>query len=226
VLAIDDDAATRGVVVRLLGGAGMHVLEAGDGRAGLRLLHERRPDLVILDVGLPELDGFEVLQRIRDVSSVPVLMLTGRGDHHDKVRGLDSGADDYVPKPFDGGELAARVGALLRRANREPSAVTTRFTDGAIDVDLEHRSVTVDGEQVQLTPLEFRLLAALVRHAGQVLAPEQLLEQAWDDPTGMAAERVKFAVMRLRRKLEDAGAGTAPPPIETVRGFGYRYRAG
>jgi DNA-binding response OmpR family regulator len=225
VLAIEDDEATRGIVIRLLSAAGMDVLEAADGKAALRTLHERRPDVVILDVGLPDLDGFEVLQRIRDVSRVPVLMLTGRGDHHDKVRGLDGGADDYVLKPFDAAELTARVSALLRRARDEPSSMSQLLTDGVVAVDLEHRAVTVQGAPLQLTPIEFRLLAALLRHAGQVLAPEQLLEQAWDDPTGTAVDRVKFAVMRLRRKLGDAGAGDHAPPIETVRGFGYRYRS-
>ncbi len=223
VLVIDDDSATRTAVVRLLAPSGIDSVEAADGRSALRVLHERHPDAVLLDVGLPELDGFEVLQRIRDVSAVPVLMLTGRGEAADKVRGLDGGADDYVLKPFSGEELAARVGALLRRVRHDRSAVAAPFGDGVVTVDFERRAVTVHGDPVALTPTEFRLLAALVRHAGSVLSGAQLLEQAWDDPTGVGSERVKFVVLRLRRKLEEAGAD--PAPIETVRGFGYRYRS-
>jgi DNA-binding response OmpR family regulator len=221
VLIVDDDAAIRALVVRILTRSRMQVTEAGDGRAALRSVHERRPDVVILDVGLPELTGWQVLERIRDVSDVPVLMLTGRTDHHDKVRGLDAGADDYVVKPFNAEELLARVSALLRRARTEVDALEP-FTDGRLHVDFAHRTVAVDGADTTLTPIEYRLLATLVRHPGQTLSPEQLLEHAWDDPTGVGAERVKFAVMRLRRKLGLSGDDS---PIETVRGFGYRYRA-
>jgi len=223
VLAIEDDTPTRVAIVRLLTASGIDTVEAADGRAALRALHERHPDAVILDVGLPELDGFEVLERIRDVSAVPVLMLTGRGEDRDKVRGLDGGADDYVLKPFSGEELTARVGALLRRVRQDARSVAGPYSDGEIVVDFEHRAVLARGRPVRLTPIEFRLLAALVRHRGQVLSPAQLLEQAWDDPTGVGADRVKFAVLRLRRKLAAAGVRDEPPPIETVRGFGYRY---
>jgi DNA-binding response OmpR family regulator len=127
-------------------------------------------------------------------------------------------------KPFSGEELTARVHALLRRLRNTETAApgATTISDGDVTVDLEHRSATAHGRDLDLTPIEFRLLATLARHAGQVLSPEQLLEQAWDDPTAVGADRVKFAVLRLRRKLEGAGVASH---IETVRGFGYRYRS-
>jgi DNA-binding response OmpR family regulator len=197
-------------------------VEAGAGREGLRLFHQTKPDVVILDIGLPDLDGWAVIERIRDMSDVPVLMLTARGLEAEKVRGLSSGADDYVTKPFGSAELRARIQALLRRARSAPDAATPSvFDDGWLRVDLDARSVHVSGAAVELTPLEYRVLAALVEHAGKILSPEQLLSLAWDDPLGIGAERVKFTVSRLRRKL---GVDADRSPIEAVRGFGYRYR--
>ena len=224
ILVVDDEADLRRALEVLLGRAGFTVVTAPDGRAGLRALHDHHPELVLLDLGLPELDGLEVLERIRDVSDVPVLVLTARGRESDKVRGLHGGADDYLTKPYGNEELVARVHALLRRGRSGPvSPGTGGFDDGRVRVDFARRSVSIGdgGTEVQLTPVEYRLLAALVGHAGQVLSPEQLLEQAWDDPTGVGADRVKFAVHRLRRRLGWSGPDS---PIEAVRGFGYRYR--
>jgi len=204
----------------VLSRAGHEPIMAEYGRDGLRMFHEQRPDVVLLDVGLPDIDGWEVLARIRDISDAPVLMLTARGLEQDKVRGLDSGADDYITKPFSNVELVSRINAVLRRAEAtvEPHAP---FHSGGVVVSFEQRRVTVDGEELHLTPLEFRLVAALARHHGQVLSPEQLLDLAWNDPFGVAPERVKFAIARLRKKLSEHGAN----PIETVRGFGYRFAA-
>src|ERR1700684_782851 len=175
VLVIEDEADIRQLLRTLLEREGYSVAEALEGRDGVRQFHQNHPDIVILDVGLPDLDGWQVLERIRDMSDVPVLMLTAMSAERDKVRGLNAGADDYLTKPFSRVELLAR------------------------------------------------LLATLVRHQGQVLSSDQLIELAWDDPSGLAPSRVKYAVLRLRRKLgwgdQDDG------PIETVRGFGYRYRA-
>jgi DNA-binding response OmpR family regulator len=163
-----------------------------------------------------------VLERLRDVSDVPVLVLTAHGQETDKVRGLRSGADDYLTKPFANAELLARVEALLRRASNAATWASQVYDDGLLNLDPTGRRAYVDGEEVRLTPTEFRLLNALVRHAGAVLSPNQLLAQAWDDPTGIGQERVKFAVLRLRRKLGWTDPETSP--IESVRGFGYRYR--
>lgn len=222
VLVVDDDADVRGLVRELLERAGYAVLEAEDGRAGLRVVWSTRPDLVVLDVTLPGLDGWQVLERLREVSDLPVLMLTARSGELEKVRGLRGGADDYMTKPFGRQELVARVDALLRRSR--PGANEAQvYSDGVVTVDFAQRAVTVDGESVALTPLEFRLLAALVRHANQVLSREQLLELVWDDPHGVSRSQVKLYISYLRRKL--AGPSGGRELVETVRGFGYRYRA-
>ena len=220
ILLIEDDPDIALAVHSLLDGAGFTVGTADDGRTGLRAFHERRPGLVVLDIGLPGLDGWEVLERIRDMSDVPVLMLTAHNLESDKVRGLRSGADDYLTKPFGNQELLARVQVLLRR-NRSDEPEPEGYDDGRLRVCFASRKVLTDAAApVSLTPLEFRLLAALVRHAGQVLSPEQLLELAWHDPLGIGPDRVKFSILRLRKKL---GWPAADSPIQAVRGFGYRY---
>jgi DNA-binding response OmpR family regulator len=220
VLVVDDDVDIRGLLRELLGRAGYLVDEAGDGRTALRRLFEAPPALVILDVGMPGLDGYAILERIRDLSDVPVLMLTARGEELEKVRGLTAGADDYVAKPFGNQELLARVQALLRRA--PPATVIASYADDFLEIDYPAREVTVNGEQVRLTPLEFRLLSVFVRHPNQVLSRVQLLELVWGDAYGVSEDQVKLYVGYLRRKLAPAAPETAP--VETVRGFGYRYR--
>jgi DNA-binding response OmpR family regulator len=222
VLVIDDDADIRGLVTELLERAGLSVEQAEDGRSGLRALHKTPPDLVVLDVSMPDLDGWQTLERIRDLSEVPVLMLTARGDELERVRGLQAGADDYVVKPFGRQELLARVQALLRRAGREAGQQKEHYLDDRLTIDFAQRAVIFDGEAVSLTPLEFRLLAAFVRHPRQVLSREQLLELVWGDAYGVSGDQVKLYVGYLRRKL--APEDPAGAPIETVRGFGYRYR--
>jgi DNA-binding response OmpR family regulator len=221
VLVIEDDADISLGVQTVLDRSGFEVTTAADGREGLRVFHSGRPDIVILDVGLPEMDGWTVLARIRELSEVPVLMLTSHNQESDKVRGLRGGADDYLTKPFGAAEFIARVQALLRRqhAADPPSEV---FDDGRVQVNFVTHTVRVAGIPVDLTPTEFRLLTALVRHRGQVLSPVKLLELAWSDPFGIGPDRVKYSVMRLRRKL-GTGAGD-DSVIEAVRGFGYRYR--
>jgi len=220
VLVIEDDVDIAFVVWTLLSRAELSVEIASDGSQGLRVFHERRPDLVVLDVGLPGLDGWQILGRIREVSDVRVLMLTARDLELDKVRGLQAGADDYLTKPFGGQEFLARVQALLRRT-RLSGEEGEVYDDGRVEIDFAARIVRVDGDLVTLTPIEFRLLLTFVRSRGRVLSPGQLLEQAWHDPAGIGPDRVKFAILRLRRKL---GWNAAASPIEAVRGVGYRYR--
>lgn len=222
VLLIEDEPDVRTALRILLQRAGLETLEAATGRDGLRVFHTERPMAVILDVGLPDLDGWDVLERIRDLSDTPVLMLTARGLESEKVRGLQAGADDYVTKPFGNAELVARVQALLRRAESSGGTIDV-FDDGDLFIDFAARVVRIENRDVALTPLEFRLLGTLVRYAGNTLSNEQLLEQAWKDPMGIAPERVKYSVSRLRKKL-----GWSDPessPIEAVRGVGYRYRS-
>lgn len=219
---IEDDGDLQGALRLTLERGGLDPIACESGRDGLRALHEQHPAAVVLDIGLPDLSGWEVLERIRDLSEVPVLLLTARSLESDKVRGLREGADDYLTKPFSNAELLARVEAMMRRADSgveipEGPAVLEDERSG-LRMDLRSRRVSIGDVPVELTPLEWRLLRAFVRHRGQVLSAEQLLELVWDDRSGAGAGRVKFAVRRLRAKLGPAGDA-----IETVRGFGYRF---
>ena len=221
VLVVEDDADIRRGLETVLTRAGLAVVQAPDGRTGLRAVHAERPDVVVLDIGLPGMDGWQVLERLRDLSDLPVLMLTGHGAEAEKVRGLRSGADDYLTKPFGNAELVARVHALLRRggATAPPPEV---YDDGTVRLDTAARTVLVGDGEIRLSPTEFRLLAYLTRNSGQVVTPGQLLDRVWGDPTGVGPERVKFAVLRLRKRLGWVDPGTSP--IQAVRGVGYRYR--
>jgi DNA-binding response OmpR family regulator len=221
VLVVDDDADIRGLLKELLERQGYGVTEAANGKDALRALYSSPPDVVLLDVSMPELDGWQTLERIRDLSDVPVAMLTARAAELEKVRGLKAGADDYITKPFGRQELLARVEAMLRRAGPREEAKQT-YADALLHVDFAQRSVAVNGEEVALTPLEFRLLSAFVRHPGQLLSHDQVLELVWGDSFSASRDQVKLYVGYLRRKLESAGADGSV--IETVRGFGYRYR--
>jgi DNA-binding response OmpR family regulator len=218
-LVVDDDSDIRHLVRSLLERGGFEVYDEPNGRAALRVFHQVRPDVVLLDVSMPELDGWQTLERIRDLSDVPVLMLTAKDAEADRVRGLRSGADDYVVKPFSREELLARVEGLLRRAasseQREPV-----YADSVLSVDFAQRRVLVRGHEVALTPLEYNLLSAFVRHPNQVLSHDQLLDLAWRDVDAPSRDQVKLYIGYLRRKLGAEGDA----PIETVRGFGYRYR--
>jgi DNA-binding response OmpR family regulator len=220
VLVVDDDPDIRGLLRELLDRRGFDVTEARDGQEALRAFFADRPDLVVLDVSMPVLDGWKTLERIRELSDVPVVMLTARTTELEKTRGLRGGADDYVTKPFGRQELLARVDAVLRRAGtRQPEPDT--YTDSLVTIDFAQREVTVEGRQVELTPLEFRLLATFVRHPNQVLTHEQLLELVWGD-THAARDQVKLYVGYLRKKLRPDEPDAVP--IETRRGFGYSYR--
>ena len=219
VLVVDDDDDIRLLLEELLRSADYAVGTAADGRSALRAFHETPCDLVVLDLSMPELDGFETLERLRDLSDVPVILLTARSGEIDKVRGFRAGADDYVVKPFGRRELLARIEALLRRA---PQATQVdRYDDGALTIDFAGRHVVYRGLPVRLTPLEFRLLSAFAGHPGQVLSADQLIEQCWGSTAGVAREQVKLYVSYLRKKLGSVPKGSQP--IETVRGFGYRY---
>jgi DNA-binding response OmpR family regulator len=219
VLVVDDDDDIRLLLEELLRGAGYAVDTAPDGRAALRAFHAEPADLVVLDLSMPELDGFETLERIRDLSDVPVIMLTARSGEIDKVRGFRAGADDYVVKPFGRQELLARIEALLRRT---PKAThVERYDDGALSIDHAAHLVVYRGLPVRLTPLEFRLLDAFTRHPGQVLSNDQLIEHAWGNAAGVSRDQVKLYISYLRKKLGRGPDGVGP--IETVRGFGYRY---
>lgn len=222
VLVVEDDADIRRSLQILLERAGYEVFGAADGSDTLDQFQHRRHHLVVLDINLPILDGWAVLERIRSVSAAPILLLTARGLESDKVRGLLSGADDYLTKPYSNDELVARVGVLLRRSppsDEEPSI----YDDGRVRVDFINQTCEVAGAPVRLTPTEFRLLTTLLRHSDEALSRERLLELSWHEPSTDGTGRVKFTVLSLRRKLGWGDVETSP--LEAVRGFGYRYRS-
>jgi DNA-binding response OmpR family regulator len=224
VLIIEDDPAIAEAVRRVVARQHGTGVVASDGRNGLRNFFEDRPDLVVLDIGLPEMDGWEVLERIRDLSEVPVLVLTAHALEQEKVRGLTGGADDYLTKPFGVQELGARIEALLRRSQANAPVIVQEpisYRSGNLQVDWPAREVRVEGTVVRLTKLEFQLLQTFVRHPGQALSTQQLLEKVWNDPFGIGPERVKFTVLRLRRKL--GWQDEYKDVLEAVRGYGYRY---
>lgn len=219
VLVVDDSEVVRGVIRLVLERGGLQVREATDGIEAMRVLFNETVDAVLLDVEMPGLDGWDTLERIREVSQVPVCMLTAQDDELSKVRGLRGGADDYLGKPFGNQELLARVEALVRRgrAAATEQAVDV-YEDPVLRVDHQQRLVCVRGDEVAVTPSEFALLAAFVRSPGVVLSADQLAEAAFGYPEA-ADNQVKLYLSRLRRKLGDE------VEIETLRGFGYRFRA-
>ncbi len=223
ILVIDDEPNLRHTVSYALKQEGYEVVSAGDGEEGLGLFASAAPDLVILDVMLPKLDGFEVCRRIRKSSRVPVLMLTARATELDKVVGLEIGADDYLVKPFSMRELVARVRAMLRRSAPVPDVTTpAQIERGGLHIDTTKHRVTRDGQEVALRPKEFDLLVALARSPGQVFSREQLLNSVWGLDHAGDSRTVDTHVKNLREQLgEDADA---PRWIETLRGVGYRFR--
>jgi two-component system response regulator MtrA len=223
ILLVEDDASIREVTAIGLRAAGFEVSTAADGAEGLDRWRRERPDLVLLDVMLPRLDGLEVLRAIRHESSAPVVMLTARADTIDVVVGLESGADDYVRKPFELPELVARVRAALRR--RVPDAVATTGTPaplrlGPLEIDLAGRTVARAGRQIDLTRTEFDLLAELTRSPGQVVDREALLDRVWGYDFLGDSRLVDVAIARLRAKIEPDP--TEPRLVLTVRGVGYK----
>ena len=223
ILVVEDEAGIAALVAYHLTREGYRVRTAASGAEALAAIAHERPDLVVLDVMLPEFSGYEVLSELRrreELAEIPVVVLTARRDEADRIRGLELGADDYVTKPFSPRELVLRVGAVLRRVRSPAIAGSARILRGGpITVDLDALRVTVDGEEVELTPTEYRLLVTLLERRGRVQSREQLLEAAWDIHVRIETRTVDMHVQRLRAKLGKAGAW-----IETVRGFGYRFR--
>lgn len=219
ILLIEDDPSIREVTAIGLQGAGFTVATANDGAEGLERFRSDPFDLVLLDIMLPRLDGLEVCRQIRQASTIPVVMLTARADTIDIVVGLETGADDYVKKPFEVPELVARVRAALRRAGRRPDEAD-RLHLGSLAIDVGGRTVSRDGRDIPLTRTEFDLLVELVRHAGQVLPRDVLLDRIWGYDYLGDSRLVDVAVGRLRAKVEDDPA--RPTHIQTVRGAGYK----
>jgi len=221
VLIVEDDANTAALVATYLQREGFATLVAGDGREALALARSKAPGFVILDVMLPQVDGWEICRRLRQESSVPILMLTAREEEIDRVLGLSLGADDYVVKPFSPRELVERVKAILRRVR--PLAPQAKLLEhGGLRLDPERHEVTLDGQRVELTAAEFKLLEVLLRTPGRLFSREQLLERFYPDGETVIDRVVDVHIGKLRQKLGDDPA--APRFIETVRGFGYRLR--
>ena len=223
ILVVEDEATLVSAISYNLRKNGFDVVTANDGVAGLQAARRERPDLIVLDLMLPKLDGLEVCRRIRAESHVPIIILTAKTEETDRVVGLELGADDYVPKPFGMRELIARVRALLRRtsaaAELEPGGEVLRA--GAIEIDLRGRVLRRDGREVALKPKEFDLLALLAEHAGKVFTRDQILERAWGYDFFGGSRTVDVHVRWLREKLEDDPAH--PAHLLTVRGVGYKF---
>ena len=218
ILVVEDEPQIAGIVRDYLEHAGFAVIAAGDGAAALALVRARRPDALVLDLGLPRVDGLDVIRAIRRDSRVPILILSARGDETDRVAGLELGADDYVVKPFSPRELVARVRAVLRRAEAVPLA-DERIETGDLVLDLVRRRVTVAGRAVTLTPTEFELLATLAREPGRVWTRSQLLDAVHGFSLETYERAIDGHVRNLRRKLEPDE--TAPRYVRTVHGVGY-----
>jgi DNA-binding response OmpR family regulator len=224
VLVVTGSAHGREILSTVLRRAGYEVLPAGDGEDALVRFARTRPDLVLLALDLPGMSGWDLLARLRERSGVPIAVISGQAEDGSRVRALVHGADDYVVEGASPAELVARVGALLRRARRPPDTLDRVYDDGTVRIDFDSRSVEVDGREVRLTPLEYRLLAAFVRHPNQVLSRDHLLREVWHDDTGGPNDHVKTYVGYLRRKLQIQPGAADLALIETVRGFGYRWR--
>lgn len=219
VLIVDDDDGIRASLRMALEDQGYRVTEAADGETALDQVRQSPPDVVVLDLMLPGMDGFECCRQLRRSSDAPVLIVSARGDSHDVVAGLEAGADDYIRKPFDVPELSARLRALRRRLRR-PSDEPEQVTAGGITIVPDRGEVTVDGRPVQLTKTEFRLLYELAAHPGRVFTREMLLERVWDYGYFGDARIVDVHIGRLRSKIEPDTAN--PRHLVTVRGFGYK----
>src|SRR2546429_5285534 len=224
VLVIEDEAQIRRFLRATLTTNGYQLLEATTAQEGLMHAATRQPEIVILDLGLPDLDGLELTRQLREWSTMPIIVLSARGQERDKVAALEAGADDYLTKPFGVGELLARMGVALRHAARAAGGPEEPvFTSGDLRVDLEHRQVFVDDKEVHLTPTEYKLLVTLVRYAGKVLTHRQLLKEVWGAGTVTQTPALRVHMSQLRHKLERDPA--QPRHLLTEPGVGYRLKS-
>ena len=223
IVAIEDDPQIRRFLRTGLESHGFQIHEADTGKLGLIEAANRKPDLVILDLGLPDMDGVEVVKKLREWSALPVIVLSARATETDKVAALDAGADDYLTKPFGLGELLARIRVALRHASASAQEKDAVFAVAGLKVDLPHRRVYRDGNEVHLTPIEYRLLTTLVKHAGKVLTHRQLLKEVWGPGHVERSHYLRIYMAGLRHKLETDPA--RPRFLLTEAGVGYRLAA-
>jgi two-component system KDP operon response regulator KdpE len=223
ILLIEDDPQIRRFLRASLVTQGYALIEAGTGREGLALAASRVPDMVLLDLGLPDMEGMEVITQLRTWSHVPIIILSARGQERDKVANLDAGADDYLTKPFGVGELLARIRVALRKAMPcEEGKPEVMYSLGNIKVDFERRLVFRGQEEIHLTPIEYKVLAVLVKHRGKVVTHRQLLKEVWGPSYVDQNPYLRIFILNLRRKLEDDP--TRPQFLLTEPGVGYRLR--
>lgn len=221
ILVIDDEETTVQLIAILLERRGYEVIKAFRADDGLRKAYRNQPDLVLLDIMMPDMDGWDVCKRLREMSDVPILFLTARGEVRDVVRGLEMGADDYIVKPYDNDELVARVKAHLRRSPRPNMSEELVFNGGDFRINFMNREVRVRNETKHLTPKEFNLLGVLVRNAGRVVTRNELVTEAWGEEYADAIDSLKLYIHYLRQKLESNP--DRPEYILTLRGVGYRF---
>ena len=221
ILVIDDEEPTVQLIAMLLERRGFEVIKAYRAEEGLRKAYRHQPELVLLDIMMPDMDGWDVCKRLREMSDVPIIFLTARSDVKDVVKGLEMGADDYVVKPYDNDELVARVRAHLRRSPRPNMSEELVFNNGDFRINFMNREVWVNNDLKHLTPKEFNLLAVLVRNAGRVVTRTELVTQAWGEEYGDAIDSLKLYIHYLRQKLENNAQ--QPEYILTSRGVGYRF---
>jgi len=219
ILLVEDEPQMRRFLRVALEGTGYRYLEAGTGQEGLTLAVQHRPEAILLDLGLPDMDGLEVVTRLREWSRTPVIVISARGQEGDKVAALDAGADDYLTKPFGTRELLARIRVALRHADPETEEEPV-FTLGRWRVDLAKRQVLVEGKEVHLTPLEYSLFTTLIRHAGRVVTQRQLLKEVWGGAAGAQPLYLRVYMTQLRHKLEEEPS--RPKYLQTEPGVGYR----
>lgn len=221
ILVIDDEETTVQLISMLLEKRDFEVIKAYRAEEGLRKAYRYQPDLILLDIMMPDMDGWEVCKRLREMSDVPIIFLTARGETKDVVKGLEMGADDYIVKPYDNDELIARIRSLLRRAPRSNTSEELVFDNGDFRINFLNREVWVRNEIRHLTPKEFNLLGVLVRNAGRVVTRTELVTQAWGEEYGDAIDSLKLYIHYLRQKLEVNPQ--QPEYIVTSRGVGYRF---
>ncbi|HHS96942.1 MAG TPA: response regulator transcription factor [Chloroflexi bacterium] len=222
VLAIDDEPDVLKMFKVILGAEGLEILTAQDALSGLRMAYQHHPDVILLDVVMPEVDGFEVCRRLREMTDVPIIFVTARGTIEDVVRGFSLGADDYIVKPFDRSELISRLFACLRRAGeREDRQLEVLFPAASVMLDCGRHELVIGNRTVYLTPKEFEVLRLLIQHAGRVLSPDAILTRVWGPERIGEPDLVKQYIYRLRRKIEPDPR--SPRYIRTVRGSGYFF---
>jgi two-component system KDP operon response regulator KdpE len=221
ILLIEDEQEIRRFLRVSLGGKGYHLLETANGRDGIMQAASQQPDLIVLDLGLPDIDGMEVIRQVREWSQMPIIVLSARGQEHQKVDALDAGADDYLTKPFSVGELIARIRVAMRHTAQDSGAADGAiFSSGDLRVDMARRQVFLGEKEIHLTPIEYRLLTTMVKHAGKVITHKQLLKEVWGPDSVYETHYLRVYMAQLRRKIESDPA--QPRHLLTEPGVGYR----